>query len=134
MKREVSIEIPSEAIREIVAAELAKALEALGRPAPSATRPVLVANERYGLYIGEATATDAEIVASRSVRLTNCRHVAQWYGKTGGITSLAAHGPCGAKAQESRVGVPCTALLTGIVNVFELSPEAVAAFAAIVAR
>ena len=98
-------------------------------------RAVLVANERYGLYIGETAATDAEITAAKSVRLANCRHVCQWYGKTGGITSLAAHGPCGQRAQESRVGAPCTAaLVTGVVNVFDLTAEAIAAFASIVPR
>jgi hypothetical protein len=98
-------------------------------------RAVLVANERYGLYIGETAATDEEITSSRSVRLANCRHVCQWYGKTGGITSLAAHGPCGPRAQESRVGAPAkAALVTGVVNVFDLSAEAIAAFASIVPR
>lgn len=96
------------------------------------TRHVLVGNQSYGLYIGETDATDQEIVASRSVRLRNCRHVAKWYGRTGGVTSLAAHGPCGPRANDSRVGAPADALLTGVVNVFDLSPEAIAAFAAIV--
>ena len=32
------------------------------------------------------------------------RHVARWYGKTGGITSLAAHGLCGPDAGNSRIG------------------------------
>lgn len=98
-------------------------------------RMVLVGNEKYGLYIGKTAMPDAEILKARSVRLTDCRHVSQWYGKTGGITSLAAHGPCGARAKESRIGAPApSALLTGVVNVFDLSPEAVAAFAAIVAQ
>jgi hypothetical protein len=95
-------------------------------------RWVLVGNKSYGLYIGQTNAKDADIIKGASVRLDNCRHVAQWYGKTGGITSLAAHGPCGPKKGESYIGAPCSALLTGIVNVFELSPEAVAAFASIV--
>ncbi len=96
-------------------------------------RAVLVGNQSYGLYIGETEASDAEIVASKSVRLANCRHVCQWYGKTGGVTSLAAHGPCGSRKNESRIGAPCNALITGVVNVLDLSPEAVANFASIVA-
>ena len=97
-------------------------------------RPVLVANERYGLYVGYASATDAEIVSTRSVRLAQCRHVCHWRGRTGGITSLAAFGPCGPRMMESRIGAPVTsALVTGVVNVFDLTPEAVAAFAQIVA-
>lgn len=95
-------------------------------------RPVLVGNSSYGLYIGETSATDAEILKSKAVRLSNCRHVCRWYGKTGGITSLAAHGPCGPQASESRVGAPCDALLSGIVNVLDLTDEAAAAFARIV--
>lgn len=92
---------------------------------------VLVGNQSYGLYIGETSATDAEIITSKAVRLVNCRHVCQWFGKTGGITSLAAFGPCGPRVGESRIGAPCHALVTGVVNVLDLSSEAVAAFAAI---
>lgn len=95
----------------------------------SAKRHVIVGNERYGLYYGETSATDREIVATKSVRLENCRHICHWRGKTGGITSLAAHGPCGPQAQESRIGAPApSSLLTGIVNVFDCSDEAVKAF------
>ena len=94
-------------------------------------RNVLVGNSSYGLYIGLTDATDEQILSSKSVRLTQCRHVCRWYGKTGGITSLAAHGPCGPRSQESRVGAECSGLVTGVVNVFDLTPEAIAAFAAI---
>lgn len=94
-------------------------------------RHVLVGNQSYGLYIGETDAKDADIIESKAVRLVNCRHVCQWFGKTGGITSLAAFGPCGSRKSESRVGAPCNALVTGIVNVLDLSPEAVKAFASI---
>ena len=94
-------------------------------------RWVLVGNSSYGLYIGMSAASDEEIIASKAVRLESCRHVARWFGKTGGITSLAAHGPCGPRAQESRVGAPCDALVTGVVNVFDLTPEAIAAFESI---
>jgi len=94
------------------------------------SRHVLVGNQFYGLYIGETAATDAEIIETKSVRLTNCRHVCRWYGKTGGITSLAAFGPCGPSADESRIGAPVeSALITSVVNVFDLSAEAIAAFA-----
>jgi len=98
----------------------------------STERAVLVGNQSYGLYIGYTSATDAEIVGSKSVRLRACRHVCQWFGRTGGITSLAAHGPCGPRANESRIGAPADAVLTGVVNVYDLSAEAIAAFAAIV--
>jgi hypothetical protein len=94
-------------------------------------RSVLVGNQSYGLYIGETDATDVDIIKSKAVRLMNCRHVARWYGKTGGVTSLAAHGPCGPQAKDSRVGAPCNALVTGVVNVLDLTDEAIANFAKI---
>ena len=95
-------------------------------------RSVLVGNQSYGLYIGETDSTDAEILKNKAVRLKNCRHVARWYGKTGGISSLAAFGPCGSQAKDSYIGAPCpSALLSGVVNVFDLTKEAIAAFDAI---
>ena len=94
-------------------------------------RHVLVGNKSYGLYIGVTTASDTEIITSASIRLSDCRHVCRWYGREGGITSLAAHGICGPQASESRIGAPCEALLTGVVNVLDLTPEAVATFAAV---
>lgn len=95
-------------------------------------RAVLVGNSSYGLYIGLTSETDVNIAKRGFVVLDECRHVARWHGKTGGITSLAAHGPCGPQVKESRVGAPCKALLTHIVNVFYLTPEAIAAFVEIV--
>ncbi len=95
---------------------------------------VLVGNSNHGLYIGETDATDEEILATKSVRLHNCRHVARWFGMTGGITSLAAHGPCGPRKMESLVGAPCRALITNVVNVFRLSHTAQTAFEDIVPR
>ena len=95
-------------------------------------RHVIVGNQSYGLYFGETDSTDAEIVETKSVRLENCRHISHWQGKTGGITSLAAFGPCGPRAKESRIGAPSpSSLLTGIVNVYDCTAEAVANFARI---
>jgi len=95
-------------------------------------RFVIVGNQSYGLYFGETDATDAEIAETKSVRLDNCRHICHWHGKTGGITSLAAHGPCGPNAKQSRIGAPApTALLTGVVNVYDCTDEAVKNFARI---
>ena len=82
----------------------------------------IIANKSYGLYAGIVETFDAKAGVA-TVR--ECRHVARWYGKTGGITSLAAHGLCGSRAHESRIGAPVArATLTGIVNIFECSPEA----------
>ena len=102
-------------------------------------RAVLVANKSYGLYICETAMTDDQIAGTvgtdgtMMVHGLNVRHVARWYGKTGGITSLAAHGPCGPSGSKSLVGAPsASALLSGVVNIFAISADAAAAFAAIV--
>lgn len=98
-------------------------------------RFVIVGNEKYGLYFGETSETDANVARTRSIRLDGCRHICRWYGKTGGVTSLAAYGPCGSKVDDSRIGAPAPSqLLTGVVNVIDCSPEAVAAFAKVQAR
>jgi hypothetical protein len=82
----------------------------------------IIANERYGLYAGIVVSHDTK---TKVVQARDVRHVAYWYGKTGGITSLAVHGLCGPKASQSRIGAPAkNATLTGVVNVFECTPEA----------
>jgi hypothetical protein len=96
-------------------------------------RAVLIGAQGYGLYIGRISATDAEILRDKAVRVAECRHVRYWYGGTGGITSLAAWGPCGPKATQSRIGAPTlSSLITDVRTVHDLTAEAVAAFAAIV--
>ncbi len=95
---------------------------------PKSKKPVkyyVIANSSYGLYYGEVLKHDQK---EKTVTVKNCRHIARWYGGTGGITSLAAWGPKG----ESRIGAPCSATLTSVVNMFECTPEAVTAFAAMV--
>ena len=88
----------------------------------------VIANQSYGLYVGVVDSFDTEkkVVEAREVR-----HVARWYGKTGGITSLAVHGLCGPQVGDSRIGAPVArATLAGVVNVFEATPEARATFEA----
>ena len=91
------------------------------KTAATTTSYAILANDKYGLYAGIVLSYDPE---TRVAEVDACRHVAQWYGRTGGITSLAAHGLCGPKAGESRIGAPVRATLTGIVNLFECSAEA----------
>ena len=98
----------------------------------SKTRKVLIGNASYGLWYGEIiddAKTTKEIVACKAAVVRNCRHVRYWYGPTGGITSLAAQGPDPAK--QNKIGAPCTALITQIVNVFDVSSEAAARFDAV---
>lgn len=88
----------------------------------------IIANQSYGLYVGIVDSFDTK---EKTVKAREVRHVARWYGRTGGITSLAVHGLCGPEAGNSRIGAPvATATLTGIVNVFECTPEARATFEA----
>lgn len=83
----------------------------------------ILANQSYGLYAG-LVVSFSPLTHVAVVR--ECRHIARWYGKTGGITSLAAHGLCGLSAGDSRIGAPTSepATLTGIINVFPCSTEA----------
>jgi hypothetical protein len=80
----------------------------------------IICNDKYGIYYGNVIKFD---VKNKIATVEGCRHVARWYGGTGGITSLAALGLCGPKAGESRVGAPTDmpAILTGIVNIFPVS-------------
>ena len=100
-----------------------------GSGAKKKAKYAIIANKSYGLYAGIVESFDA---ASGVAVVKDCRHVARWYGKTGGITSLAAFGLCGPNASQSRIGAPANATLTGIVNVFECSPEARASIEAAV--
>lgn len=89
------------------------------------TKTAILANDHYGLYYGIVKSYDPK---TRVAVVDQCRHVCRWFGRTGGITSLAAHGLCGPRAGESRIGAPVGATLTGIINVFECTPEAAATF------
>lgn len=99
---------------------------------PMVGRYCIIGNKSYGLYCGivEAITPDAEGLST--VIVSECRHIAQWYGRTGGITSLAAHGLCGPRAAESRVGAPCLARLSGVANILAASDEAAATLRAAV--
>lgn len=78
---------------------------------------VVIGNKSYGLYAGRLEAYDPVAGVASVAR---CRHVAYWVSGVGGITSLVAQGP----QEGSRIGQPCDATLTGVVNVFACSPEA----------
>ena len=87
---------------------------------------VLIGSGSWGLFYGQIDddkATRDDIVASKAAYVYNCRNVRYWYGPTGGITSLAACGPNPADTR-NRIGAPCGALITQIVNVYDVPPEA----------
>lgn len=84
----------------------------------------------YGLYYGRVTKYNAK---EKTATVADCRHVHRWFGGAGGISSLAAWGPCGPRVAESRIGAPCPASdLTSVAAVHYCSDEAIAAFAKIV--
>ena len=90
----------------------------------------IVGNGSWGLWFGRVKSTDAEVIGTKAVRLYDARNVRYWYGKTGGITSLAAFGPCGPRQQESRIGAPIeSTLLLDVKAVHTCSADAVANFA-----
>ena len=95
----------------------------------------IVGNGPYGLWFGRVTATDADIAKTHSVRLYEARSIRYWYGRKGGITSLAAFGPCGPRVAECRFGAPiASTLLLDVKAIHECSAEAVAAFGAVVSH
>ena len=90
----------------------------------------IVGNGPYGLWFGRVIATDEEIVASRAVRLYAARNIRYWYGRKGGVTSLAAHGPCGPRQQESRIGAEIeSTLLLDVKAIHKCSDAACQRFA-----
>jgi len=90
----------------------------------------IVGNGPYGLWFGRVIASDEEIAESHSVRLYDARNIRRWYGQKGGISSLAAHGPCGPRQQESRIGATIeSTLLLDVKAVHRCHEEAVLRFA-----
>ena len=88
-------------------------------------RAVIVGHGNWGLVYGRISASDAEIVKAKAVRVSACRHIAHWKGDPGGITSLAATGP----RAGSRIGKPtASALVVDVHAVWDVSDEAVRAF------
>lgn len=97
--------------------------------------PVIVGNGTggYGLWFGYITKHDADTPSLTSVKLFKARSIRYWYGRSGGITSLATHGLCGPRAKESRVGNP--APFSNVVEVKAIhacTPEATATFESVV--
>ena len=83
----------------------------------------ILCNDKYGIFYGDVKKYNP---VTRVAVVAQCRHVSWWYGRTGGITSLARYGLCGPNKANSRVGAPTDrpSVLTGIVNVFPASSEA----------
>ena len=103
---------------------------------PAATeapmRAVIVGNGPWGLWFGRVCASDEEVIATRAVRLFEARNIRYWYGRSGGITSLAAFGPCGPRVEQTRIGAPIpSTLLLDVKAIHDCAELAVAAFAAV---
>ena len=93
-------------------------------PKKTASRICIVTTQYRDLYYGEITATNAEIGATKTVEVTNCRHIGYWKGPRGGLTSLAAEGP----GPGSNIGHACPGFITGVAHILEVSAEARAKF------
>jgi hypothetical protein len=105
------------------------------RKANAKKKWVIVGNGDWGLYFGYIKCTDAEALKKRSVRLYECRQIAEWHGKNGGITSLAAFGPCGPDVSSNLIGAPCpSSLILDVRGIHYCTDEAVVAFGSIVAK
>ena len=97
-------------------------------------RYVVIGSGSWGLWYGQIdddAKTTAAIIQDKAVRVYGCRHVRYWYGPKGGITSLAAWGPNPANTG-NRIGAPADSLITSVVNVYDVPPEAQKRFAAVV--
>ena len=95
-------------------------------------RWAVVGSGPYGLWYGRVRALDKEVLASGGVRLYDARSIRYWYGRSGGITSLAAFGPCGPRMHETRMGAPiASTLVLDVKAIHDCSPEAVAAFSTV---
>ncbi len=87
-------------------------------------------NASAGLYYGRRISYDP---ITQVAVIGDCRHICRWDGKTGGITSLAAHGICGPQASQSLVGAPCPqSTQTAVVSELECTPEAAESIEAVV--
>ncbi len=84
----------------------------------------IIANKAYGLYCGVVTnVTPSAVDETMTVEIAGCRHIAKWYGRGGGITSLARYGICGDSADQSRIGAAVDAVCGGVVNIFVCHEE-----------
>jgi hypothetical protein len=75
----------------------------------SKLRWAVIGNGNWGLYYGRTDGHNTEGKRWRSgdtLLILDCRHVCRWYGKKGGITSLAVFGICGPNAANSRIAAP----------------------------
>lgn len=90
----------------------------------------IVGNGPYGLWFGEVRDADDDVIEKKAVRLYHARNIRYWYGRNGGITSLAAFGLCGPKKNQSRIGAEIeSTLLLDVKAIHRCSDEAVKTFA-----
>ena len=89
-------------------------------------RWAIVGNGNWGLYYGQVE-QGKPWRSGDTLRVLNCRHVCRWYGKKGGITSLAAFGICGPNAVNSRIAAPSPVSEIGDVRAVHFCTEAAVA-------
>jgi hypothetical protein len=85
----------------------------------------IVGNGSYGLWFGRVLASDEKILREGGLRLYGARNIRYWYGRRGGITSLAASGLCGPDRGKSVIGETIeSTLLRDVHAVHRCSEEA----------
>ena len=88
----------------------------------SSKKKSILGTKSYGLYFGSVESYDP---VTEVAVVNDCQHVCRWYGRSGGITALAAYGICGPEADKSRIAPPAPrSTLAGIVAVHECTEEA----------
>lgn len=97
----------------------------------NADRWAIVGNGPWGLWFGRVRTSDAQVIRDKAARIYDARGIRRWYGRRGGITSLAVYGLCGPRAAESRIGAPASSsLVLDVKAIHECTAGAVATFVA----
>ena len=99
-------------------------------------RYAIIGTINYGLYAGIVDSIQPDPgTSTMTVTVRQCRHIPRWFGRTGGITSLAVYGICGPRAGESRIGAPAPqSTISGVRAIHDCTPEARATLEATVQR
>ena len=89
--------------------------------AESKTRPVIVCTTHKGVFYGHASDTSGDVIHLKDARM------AIYWGTTKGVMQLAETGP----TTSSKISAKADIEVRSITAVFEVSPEAEAAWSAI---
>jgi len=91
------------------------------KQAPTSMRPVIVCTEHRGVFYGLAKDTSGDVIHLKSARM------AIYWGTTRGVMELSDTGP----TPTSKISAPADIEVRKVTAVFEVSPVAAAAWAAL---